>query len=82
MNFIRDTYNMCYAYTPLARRKESCLIYEGPCFRIEWFYDENGKSQAYDYFLETSDSQKRKFLILVKRIGDSGKIFDKTKFNN
>ena len=62
--------------------EQSCLIYEGSCFRIEWFYDDNGKSQAYDYFLGTSDSQKRKFLMLVKRMGDSGKIFDKTKFNN
>ena len=62
--------------------EHSCLIYEGSCFRIEWFYDENGKSQAYDYFLGTSDSQKRKFLMLVKRMGDAGKIFDKTKFNN
>jgi phage-related protein len=26
--------------------------------------------------------QKRKFLILVKRMGDFGKIFDKTKFRN
>lgn len=62
--------------------ERSSLIYEGSCFRVEWYYDENGKSQAYDYFLKTSDSQKRKFLILVKRMGDFGKIFDKTKFNN
>ncbi|WP_407398371.1 type II toxin-antitoxin system RelE/ParE family toxin [Treponema sp.] len=71
-----------FGTTPFFMDEQSYLIYEGPCFRIEWFYDENGKSQAYEYFLGTSDSQKRKFLMLVKRMGDSGKIFDKTKFNN
>ncbi|WP_253721589.1 hypothetical protein [Treponema sp. OMZ 787] len=60
--------------------KESCLIYEGVFFRIEWFYDRAGYSQAFEYFKKTSPSQKRKFLLLVKKIGDFGKIFDKTKF--
>jgi phage-related protein len=49
---------------------------------VEWYYDENGYSQAYEYFLATSDVQKRKFLMLIKRIGDFGKIFDTTKFRN
>ncbi|EPF26825.1 hypothetical protein HMPREF1221_00402 [Treponema socranskii subsp. paredis ATCC 35535] len=61
--------------------EKSSLIYEGDCFRIEWFYDQNGFSQAYEYFLKTSDVQKRKLLILIKKMGDFGKIFDKTKFN-
>ena len=56
------------------------VIYEGECFTVEWYYEENGYSQAYEYFLTTSDVQKRKFLILVKRIADVGKIFDTTKF--
>ena len=30
--------------------------------------------------MQTSDVQRRKFLILVKRIADFGKIFDTTKF--
>jgi phage-related protein len=60
--------------------KNSCLIYEGIYFSLEWYYDKRGNSVAYEYFLETSNEQKRKFLILVKKIGDYGKIFDKTKF--
>ena len=50
--------------------KENCLIYEGVFFRIEWFYDKAGYSQAFEYFRKASPSQKRKFLMLVKKIGD------------
>ena len=59
--------------------KENYLIYEGVFFRIEWFYDKAGYSQVFEYFRKTSPSQKRKFLMLVKKIGDFGKIFDKTR---
>jgi phage-related protein len=62
--------------------KDSCVIYTGPMYSLEWYYDKNGKSVAYDYFLETTQEQKRKLLVLVKRMGDFGKIFDKTKFRN
>ena len=62
--------------------KESCLIYEGAFHRVEWYFDESGESQAYDYFLQASDTQKRKFLMLVKKMGDTGVIFNKEKFRN
>ena len=58
------------------------VAYKGPCFTIEWFYDENGASQSLEYFNELKDSQKRKVLMLFKRIGDSGKISDITKFRS
>jgi len=60
----------------------NCVIYVGEYFIVEWYYEKNGYSQAFEYFLSTSDIQKRKFLILVKRIADFGKIFDITKFRN
>ncbi len=60
--------------------KDSCLIYRGPCFIIEWFYDENGYSQPYEYFLKSSTGQKRKFLLLAKKMGDFGKIIDKIRY--
>jgi len=62
--------------------KQDCVIYEGPCFTVEWFYDSTGYSQAFEYFEATSQAQKRKFLVLVKRMADFGKIMDKTKFRN
>ena len=51
-------------------------------FTLEWYYDKNGKSVAEEYFLESSEDMQRKFLILIKRMGDCGKIFDITKFRN
>jgi phage-related protein len=62
--------------------KDDCIIYEGPFYTTEWYYDRNGNSPAYDYFIKTSQEQKRKFLMLVKKMGDFGKIYDKTKFTN
>jgi len=60
--------------------KRNCVIYCGSKFTLEWYYDKKGKSVGYDYFLKISKEQRRKFLALAKRMGDSGKIFDKTKF--
>ena len=60
--------------------KENCVIYSGEKFTLEWYFDIKGKSVAYDYFINIDKEQRRKFLSLAKRMGDSGKIFDKTKF--
>jgi phage-related protein len=61
---------------------KSCVIYIGQKFILEWYYDKNGKSVAYDYFLKATREQRRKFLVLAKRMGDFGKIYDTTKFRN
>ena len=60
----------------------NCVIYAGVYFTVEWYYEKNGYSQAYEYFLTISDVQKRNFWVLVKRIADFGKIFDITKFRS
>ena len=62
--------------------EKSCVIYIGPKFTIEWYYDKDGKSIAYDYFVGITREQRRKFFVLIKRMGDFGKILDKTKFRN
>jgi hypothetical protein len=51
-------------------------------FTVEWYYDSDGYSQAFSYFESTSQAQKRKLLVLVKRIAEFGKIMDITKFRN
>jgi phage-related protein len=58
------------------------IAYKGHFLTIEWFFDESGNSDALSFFENLSNSQKRKTLMLFKRIGDSGKIFDITKFRN
>lgn len=62
--------------------KNTNLIYEGQYHRVEWYYDEKGHSQPYEYFVKSNSNQKRKFLILIKKMADFGVIFDKTKFRN
>lgn len=54
--------------------------YEGQSFVIEWYFDETGESQAFEYFDELSDLQQDKALYLFKRMGDFGKINNKTQF--
>jgi len=58
------------------------IAYEGEALIIEWFFDEKGKSDALDFFEALSNTQKRKTLMLFKRIGDFGKISDIIKFRN
>jgi len=62
--------------------EKSCLIYAGQKFIIEWYYDKDGKSVGFDYFTESAEKLQDKFLVLVKKMGDFGKITDKTKFRN
>ena len=61
---------------------KSCEIYSGSKFTLDWYYDKNGKSIAYEFFLEASEELQKKFLVLVRRMGDFGKIFDETKFRH
>jgi phage-related protein len=58
------------------------IAYQGSCFIIEWFYDKSGYSEAFDYYQCLPADRRRKLLILLKRIGDTGRIFDKTKFRH
>lgn len=63
-------------------RHRELIAYQGECFTIEWYYDAKGTSQPLSFFYELSNSQKRKLFVLFKRMGDIGRIFDKTKFRN
>ena len=60
--------------------KTNCTAYRGEKFIVEWFYNERGFSQSFEYYERLTDAQKRKLLMLFNRIGDFGKINDKTKF--
>lgn len=58
------------------------IIYVGSVFQLEWYFDENGESEALEYFNQLPEQQQLKFLFLVKRIGDFGKISNKEQFRN
>jgi len=58
------------------------IAYQGPCFTIEWFFDENAYSEALDYYKRLPAERRCKVLALLKRMGDVGRIFDQTKFRH
>jgi len=58
------------------------IAYSGEAYTIEWYFDSMGNSDVLDYFNNQSDIQKRKLLMLFKRMGDFGKINDIKKFRN
>jgi hypothetical protein len=58
------------------------IAYEGPAFTIEWYWDAQGRSPPLDYFESLLETQQDRLLMLLKRMGDFGRIFDKTKFRN
>jgi phage-related protein len=59
-----------------------CIIYAGEKFTIEWYYDKNGKSVANEFFMKSSEELQDKFLLLVKKMAEIGKIYDIKKFRN
>lgn len=57
------------------------IAYKGNEFTIEWYFDVNGKSPAFEYYKKLPINERIKALQLFKRMGDAGEIKDKTKFN-
>ncbi len=62
--------------------KERSIIYHGKIFTIEWFENESGKSKARAFYESLSSKDRAKVLSLFERMGDIGKIYDKTKFRH
>jgi len=64
------------------RQERERIAYQGPAFTIEWFWDTQGRSPPLEYFERLPEDRQDDLLMLLKRLGDSGRIFDKTKFRN
>lgn len=58
------------------------VAYEGNEFQIEWYYSPNGESQALEYYMSLNPSERKRVLQLFKVMGDTGKIYDITKFRS
>lgn len=69
----------CYTLCMTIQHRE-IIAYQGSCFTIEWYYNEKGISEAYNYYSQLPPQRRRKVLALFKHMGEMGKIFDKTKF--
>lgn len=58
------------------------VVYEGPEFTIEWYYNERGKSQAKTYFDVLSRDRKLEAFELFMTMAKVGKILNITKFRH
>ncbi len=58
------------------------IAYEGRIFRIEWYVDEKGESQALDFADSMPENHIGKLIHLFEVMGDIGKIHDITKFRH
>lgn len=58
------------------------IAFQGETYTIEWYYDERGSSQAREFFDSLPKERQLAAFMLFRRMGESGKIFDITKFRN
>ena len=57
------------------------LLYEGACYSIYFHAESSGFSEVYEYFEQCDTVTQASLLYLAKRMGDIGRLYDKSKFN-
>ena len=60
--------------------RDTCIIYIGRVFTVEWYFNRRGKSPGYEYFIKTPEDQQGRFTDLIKEIADRGVIHKVEKF--
>lgn len=55
------------------------IAYKGEKFTIERYFDEREYSQSQEYYFSLNRDERIQLLKLLKRMGDAGVIYDKTK---
>ncbi|MBP6892578.1 hypothetical protein KBB68_03290 [Candidatus Babeliales bacterium] len=58
------------------------IAFKGSKFTIEWYFDNQNKSQALDYFNQLTLARKKKLDNLLRLMAERGCIYDITKFRN
>lgn len=61
--------------------EKDTLICEGTCFAIIWGRAADGRCQARTYYEAMAIGDRAKTLALFMRMADTGRIYDRTKFN-
>ncbi len=59
--------------------KKEFIAYQGQKLTLEWYFDDQGKSEALEYFKTLSIDRQKKVIYLFFLLGDAGKIFNKEK---
>jgi hypothetical protein len=62
--------------------KEKLIAHRGKIFTLEWYFDAQGKSDAYEFFTKLTRDRQKKIVHLFCLLGDVGKIFNKEKFRH
>lgn len=63
-------------------KASEAVVYQGKAFTIEWYVDRRGHSESYDYYQSLPIERRVKLMKLAKLLGETGRIFDSTKFRN
>ncbi|MEW6609586.1 MAG: type II toxin-antitoxin system RelE/ParE family toxin [bacterium] len=56
------------------------IVYQGSEYIIEWYFDQKGISESFNYYQKLDKARRIQLLKLVKRLGDIGKIYNKELF--
>jgi len=59
---------------------EDFLIYRGEYYSVYFHAEHKGSSEVYDYFGNCNNVTQASLLFLAKRIAETGRIWDETKF--
>jgi Phage derived protein Gp49-like (DUF891) len=59
---------------------ENFLVYSGAHYSVFFHAETNEFSSVHDYYQNCDDATRASLLNLVKRISDTGRIYDETKF--
>jgi phage-related protein len=62
------------------RPQREIIAYAGRVFRIEWYYDERGRSQALEYAEALDEADRKKLAALLTVVGDIGRLRNKQRF--
>jgi hypothetical protein len=60
--------------------KKKIIAYAGKKYLIEWYFNDNEKSESFTYYASLSLDRQKKFAYLLGMMGDQGKIFNEEKF--
>src|SRR5262249_23495820 len=71
-----------YTAMGTSRPPHEIVAYKGKKFTIEWYYNQNGYSQALEYAEGLEEADKKKLAALLKFMGDIGQIRNKEKFRH
>jgi phage-related protein len=64
------------------KQEREFIAFEGEKFTIEWYFDSKGKSISLKYLESLDDEEQVKLFELMKLMGNTGIINNKTKFRN